>query len=299
MFEQSQSSKQTQELKYVEEHERRRLPPVHNRLEYLDDAKYDILFDNSSNIDQDEGLDDEVEAIYNDEYFYSFSADQLSIDVNASIYGNQLSHIIITSNHDIIFTSGLRESKYNRAVKTVLMEWLSINYQEILPFINPRQFEKIKIHNGQLYSEILKNSGNLNILLPTLHMIKLKDIILFKSKERKLEKKEKIIEKLCTIYFNLEPNAMFSAVGEEIDKRIDEEIPGIKGRRSKYFLYIKAIERFYAEFKKIKYDTRVTYTDLKNNCIKNQKYNKKFDDLFLKEYGESLWEKLREETMKQ
>ena len=204
----------------------------------------------------------------------------------------QMAHIIVRSADDIRVVTQFRESKYANQVIEDIQTYLNQNQGEIISLQSPEQAERIPLDDEvepEKYNEVQKNLLDLFVLLPNLHIIRLREIYKFR-RESKFEAREaEILRALERIYRELEPVGDFSDTGELFTQYIKKRITGVRGHEPEWGLYVREMKRFFAACY-AQGPTAEEYEAVAGQLLQNDKKDKM--KTFLERYGEELWHRL-------
>lgn len=205
----------------------------------------------------------------------------------------QMAHIIARSGDDIRVVTQFRESKYTEQVIEDIRTYLSQNQGEIISLQSPERAERILLDDQvepEKYNEVQKNLLDLYVLLPNLHIIRLREIYKFRRESKLEAREEEILRALERIYRELEPVGDFSETGELFTQHVKKRIQGVKGHEPEWGLYVREMKRFFTACY-----TRGTaagdYEAFAGELLQNDKKDKM--KTFLERYGEELWHRLK------
>jgi hypothetical protein len=205
----------------------------------------------------------------------------------------QMVHIIARSREDIRVVTHFKESKYAPQVLEDIRTYITENRGEIISLQNPEFAERIflddQLGEGK-YNEIKKNLRDLYVLLPNLHIIRLREIYKFRRESKNEARDEEILQALERIYRELEPVGDFRETGELITLHIRKRIKGVKGHEPEWGLYVREVKRFF----EAGYTWRPKdgdYKSLAGSLLQKDKDDKM--RTFLERYGEELWHRLK------
>lgn len=205
----------------------------------------------------------------------------------------QMAHIIARSGDDIRVVTQFRESKYAEQVIEDVRTYLSRNQGEIISMQSPEQAERILLDDQvelEKYNEVQKNLLDLFVLLPNLHIIRLREIYKFRRESKFETREEEILRALERIYRELEPVGDFSDTGALFTQYVKKRIQGVKGHEPEWGLYVREIKRFFTSCSAPGLSA-VEYQTVAGQLLQNDKKDNM--KTFLDRYGEELWHRLK------